>query len=256
MGGTESDRELPRRAGELLERVRARGPRVHVLTSPVAARRSADTLAAVGAEPSMTARPRDLPDFLAAADALVVNLGMLEHDREIAVDLATAVAEARRLPWLLDPVKLEMAGARGRLARTLLARSPAAVRLNRREAAHLAGRGPAEIAAGARRLRTVLAVTGPVDLVTDGHRRVAIARGTPRLDRITATGCALSALAGAFLAVEADAFLAIAAALLVFAVAAEVADARAAGPGTLAVHLLDALADLDPATLREGSDPR
>ena len=52
---------------------------------------------------------------------------------------------------------------------------------------------------------TVVAVTGEVDYVTDGHRAVRIAGGDALMPRVTATGCALTALTGAFAAVAGQA---------------------------------------------------
>jgi len=72
----------------------------------------------------------------------------------------------------------------------------------------------------------------------------------PLMGQVTATGCAGAAIAAACLAVEGDAWLATAAGLLAFAIAGECAAARARGPGTFAVEIVDALAALDLATLR------
>jgi hydroxyethylthiazole kinase len=69
------------------------------------------------------------------------------------------------------------------------------------------------------------------------------------MDRVTAMGCAASALAGAFLAVERDAFLATVGVLLVVGVAGEVAAERAGGPGSFVPAFLDAVYALDAATL-------
>ncbi|MGE8619964.1 MAG: hydroxyethylthiazole kinase, partial [Achromobacter spanius] len=49
--------------------------------------------------------------------------------------------------------------------------------------------------------RTVVAVTGETDYVTDGQRSVRVTGGSPLMPRVTATGCALTALVGAFAAV-------------------------------------------------------
>jgi len=70
------------------------------------------------------------------------------------------------------------------------------------------------------------------------------------MGKVTAMGCAGTALVAACLAVEADAWLATLAGLLAFAVAGERAAVRARGPGSLAVEILDALASLDRNTLR------
>ena len=225
---------------------------MHVLTSPVAARRSADVLNAVGAIPSMTARVRDVVDFVRGARALVVNLGMLDPEREIASRLAAEHAARLGLPWVLDPVKVEHSGARAAFARELLALRPSVLRLNRAELARLAGDGDRKtVRAFAAAHATVVAATGPVDLVCDGKRTLRIENGTPLLDHLTAAGCALSALVGAFLAVADDAFAAAASALLVYAVAAERAAQAAGGPGTLEGRLLDRLWSIDPEEIRE-----
>jgi hydroxyethylthiazole kinase len=71
------------------------------------------------------------------------------------------------------------------------------------------------------------------------------------MTKVTAMGCAGSALVAACLAVESDAWLATVAALVAFGVAGEVAAARARGPGSFAVEIVDAVHALDRGTLTE-----
>ncbi|MGE3146040.1 MAG: hydroxyethylthiazole kinase, partial [Pseudorhodoplanes sp.] len=71
------------------------------------------------------------------------------------------------------------------------------------------------------------------------------ANGHALMARVTAMGCAESALVAACLAVEPDAFLAAASALLLLGIAGEIAGEAAAGPGSFAVAILDALDRLD-----------
>ena len=234
-----------------LERVRTGRPRVHVLTSPVAMAISANALLAVGAIPSMTQDPEAVADFVAGTAALVVNLGMLDPLRRAAIPPAVAAARAHGRPWLLDPVKVDRAGGRHRFAVDLMGQGPAAIRANRGEAALLAGGDdPAAYGALARRHGSVLAVTGATDTVTDGRRVAILRNGHPLMDRVTAVGCAASALAGAFLDVEPDPFAALRAALLVYGVAGEIAGGIARGPGGFEAQLLDALYGLDESTLK------
>jgi hydroxyethylthiazole kinase len=234
-------------AAAALDRVRDRRPKVHCLTSPVALELSANALLAVGAVPSLTGHASGVRGFVAATDALVVNLGMLDPEREDAARAATETAHLLGRPWLLDPVKVELSGDRLAFARRLLGFGPAVVRGNAAEIVALGGEDPARLAAAT---PTVVARTGAEDLVTDGTRHAAVANGSELMDRVTAVGCAASALAGAFLAVEPDRWAAIVAALLVFGVAGEVAAEHARGPGSFAVELLDALHRLDEPTLR------
>jgi len=239
-------------AGDVLARVRERAPRVHCITNNVAQNYTANVLLAAGAVPSMTTAPEEIAGFVASADALLVNLGTFDAERRRAVDLALDAAMAARKPWVLDPVFIDRSPARAAFARTLLARAPAAVRLNRSEFVPLFGGEVSDEAAAraAKNSGTVVAVTGDTDLVTDGLRRAALRNGHPLMSLVTAMGCAGSALLGAALAVESDAWFAAVAALAALGVAGEIAGTSAAGPGSFATAIIDALHGLDRATLR------
>ncbi len=239
-------------AGDVLARVRERAPRVHCITNNVAQNYTANVLLAAGAVPSMTTAPEEIAGFVASADALLVNLGTFDAERRRAVDLALDAAMAARKPWVLDPVFIDRSPARAAFARTLLARRPAALRLNRSEFVTLFGDETSDEGAAhaAKTSATVVALTGDTDLVTDGMRRAAIRNGHPLMSLVTAMGCAGSALLGAALAVESDAWFAAVAALAALGVAGEIAGTSAAGPGSFATAIIDALHGLDRATLR------
>ena len=239
-------------AADVLARVRDRSPRVHCITNNVAQNYTANMLLAAGAVPSMTISRDEIVSFLAGAGALLVNLGTFDAERRSAIEAALAAVSAARMPWVLDPVFIESSPTRAEFARELLARSPSAVRLNPSEFAPLFGGDPAEEAASgvAAACATVVALTGGTDIVTDGPRRVALHNGHALMGLVTAMGCAASALVGAALAVETDAWLAAVAALVALGVAGEVAGETARGPGSFGAAILDALYNLDRATLR------
>jgi len=214
-------------------------------------------LLAAGAVPSMTLSPQEIGGFVAGADALLVNLGTFDAERRAAVEAALDAAATHGKPmhgkpWLLDPVFIERSPARAEFARTLVARKPAVVRLNAAEFAALSGNDQAGDAPArfAKAHSTIVALTGRIDIVADGARRVKIANGDPLMAQVTAMGCAGSALLCAALAVERDPWLATIAALTAFGVAGEVAAREAAGPGSFAVAMIDALHMLESATLR------
>jgi hydroxyethylthiazole kinase len=244
--------ELADIAADVLARVRDRAPRVHCITNSVAQTYTANVLLAAGAVPSMTISPEEIAAFVASADVLLVNLGTFDAERREAVDLALGAADAAPMPWVLDPVFIDRSPARAAFARTLLARRPAAVRLNRSEFVPMFG-GDASDEAAARAAKdsgTVVALTGDIDVISDGVRRATIRNGHPLMGLVTAMGCAGSALLGAALAVESDAWLAAVAALAALGVAGEIAGASAQGPGSFAAAIIDALHGLDRATLR------
>src|SRR5690606_33929000 len=151
-----------------------------------------------------------------------------------------------------DPVFIDRSAPRAAFARTLAAKRPHAVRLNAAEFEALAGGRGGEAASDqgavaqfALKQGTVVGLTGAHDLVHDGGRFVSIANGAPLMAKVTAMGCAGSALVAAALAVEPDPWAATAAALVFFGVAGEVAAARSRGPGSFAIEIIDALHGLD-----------
>ena len=243
--------DLPEVAADIIARVRRARPRVHCITNAVAQAFTANVLLAAGAVPSMTIAVDEIAEFVAGADALLVNLGTMNPERHEAVGIAVQEAREEEVPWVLDPVFVDRSAVRAAFARTLIENRPRAIRLNEEEFATLAGALPDASACLKYAIghKTVIALTGRADVVADQTRRISIANGDPMMTRITAMGCAGSALIAACLAVETDAWLAAAAGLLLIGVAGEVAGARAAGPGSLAVGILDTLHTLDHATI-------
>ena len=79
----------------------------------------------------------------------------------------------------------------------------------------------------------MVGLSGATDLVADGARLARVANGHPLMARVTAMGCAASALVAACLAVEPDAWRATAAALVIIGVAGELAADKAARPRQL-----------------------
>ncbi len=238
-------------AAAILDRLRTRRPRIHCITNTVAQTFTANMLLAVGAVPSMTVAPDEITAFLARADALLVNLGTLDRERREATQTAIEIAGDQGLPWVLDPAFVDRSEPRAAYAKSLAARTPRVIRLNRAEFATLAGRAPGRetLASYALATLSVIGLTGEVDLVGDGVRVASIANGDALMTRITAIGCAGSALVAAALAVENDPWLATAAALLALGVAGELAAARANGPGSFAVEIVDAVYRLDQKIL-------
>ena len=236
----------------VLQRLRTTRPRVHCITNTVAQNFTANALLAMGCVPSMTLAPEEVAAFVTGAQALMVNLGTFDAERRASIDIAVRAAAERKLPWVLDPVFIDRSAERAAFARQLVALRPAALRLNATEFAALGGTetAPGTVAAFARANKLAIALSGETDLVADGVRTLRAENGHPLMARVTAMGCAASALVAASLAVEADAFCAAAAALIVIGVAGERAATKARGPGSFAVAILDALDSLDDETLR------
>jgi hydroxyethylthiazole kinase len=238
-------------AASLLDRLRAEPIRVHAITNAAAQNLTANLLLAAGAIPSLTIAPEEVPAFTERANALLINLGTLDQDRCAAIPAAIETARARGKPWVLDPVFVESSPPRLAFARRCLEAVPRALRCNANEFAALSGADASPDAAQdfACEHGFVVALTGPVDLITDGSNIIHIENGHPLMARVTAMGCAGTALIAAFAALHANAAEAAASALLVTGVAGEVAAEHAGGPGTFQPAFLDALFNLDKAVL-------
>lgn len=239
--------DLVSAAADVLARLRAQAPRVHCITNSVAENFTANVLLALGAIPSMTLSPVEIGAFVARSDALLVNLGTFGRERREATSIAVDTAAQAGVPWVLDPVFVDRAPPRATYAQDLLFLRPTAMRLNAAEFATLAGAGAelADVRAYARERNIAIGLSGAQDLIADGHRVASIANGDATMAKVTAMGCAASAMTGACLAVEKDAFIATAAALLIIGVAGEMAAETARGPGSFAVAILDALNSID-----------
>jgi len=260
---------LPKTAAGLLEQVRKRAPLIHNITNFVAMNSSANILLATGASPVMAHAPREVADMIALADALILNIGTLEAAWIDSMLLAGIAANDKGIPVILDPVGAGATPYRTEMARTLLDRVRVTVlRGNVSEVLAVAGEavrtrgvdatpgngGPSpelvERAAG--RFANIVAASGETDIVTDGRQSVRILNGHPIMPGITALGCGLSAVTGAFCAVAGDAVSpldATAAAFGFYGVCGESAAARCSGPGSFFPAFIDALYNLTPNEL-------
>lgn len=261
--------DLAKLAGQRLSDVRAARPLVQSITNFVSMDIAANALLALGASPAMVHAPEETGEFTPRVDALVINIGTLSAEAARSMEQAVTIARAHARPWLLDPVAAGVLSFRDDLIKRLLRHRPGIIRGNASEimaVARAAGLAldPAqtiqrgvdsahtadEAAALAQKLAlhcscTVVA-TGAVDVVTDGERILRIANGSPLMPRVTALGCSMSAVMGAYLAVCPDQFEAALSATALYGVAGEMAAEKSTGPGSFRIAFIDALYAISP----------
>lgn len=258
------------RAAGLTDRIRSRSPLVHSVTNQVVANMTANALLAIGASPAMVDIVGEAGMFAGIADGLLINLGTPAPEQRDAMREAVEGANAAGTPWVLDPVAIGTLPIRTAMARELLLARPTAIRGNASEILALAGEGSggrgvdsADSADGAqeaalalaREHGAVVAVSGPIDLITDGVTIVRVANGHELLTKITGGGCALGSVIAAYLGVpgEESTLERVAAAHIAYEIAAERAAARADGPGSFSVFFTDELASLTSASLGDAA---
>jgi hydroxyethylthiazole kinase len=241
--------------------VRQRAPLVHNITNFVVMNTTANALLAVGASPVMAHAPEEVEDMVAIASALVINIGTLSEPWVGAMFKAARRARQKGIPIVYDPVGAGATPYRTRTIRALLREAPPTViRGNASEISAIVddrfrtkgvdSTSAAESAlANARSLNTqhggVVCVSGETDYIISRQGMAQVHNGHALMPRVTGLGCTATALCGAFAAVEPDRFLAVTAAMAVMGIAGEIAAEKAAGPGSMQVHFLDALYSLD-----------
>ncbi len=263
------DLEMARKAGKNLEDLRGKKPLIHNITNFVVMNSTANALLACGASPVMAHAPEEVEEMVSFAGALVLNIGTLTPYWIGSMIKAGNRANELDIPIILDPVGSGATRLRTESAKRLIDElNIKVVRGNASEVLSLAHKNSrtkgvdaihsvedaAEIAGPlARELRTTVAITGAVDLVTDGEKVYRVLNGHEMMGYVTGTGCTASALIGAFLAVDASPAEAASTALAYFGLAGEQAFQRANGPGSFQVALVDALYSMSGDTLREGA---
>jgi len=254
---------------QTLQEVRERRPLVHVITNFVAADLTANLLLSAGARVVMAQDKSEAEDFVALADALCLNLGVLTAERVEPMVAAARFAVELGRPWVLDPVAVSASAERRSLARRLSGLQPTVIRGNAAEILALAEDedvaaagvdSPVDAAEAldaahdlSRSTGALVAVSGSVDYVTDGVRLAAVTNGHHLMTRVTGVGCALSALMAACCSVQPDALAATSHALAILGVAGQLAADEAAGPASFRTGLVDRLFNLDRASLETGA---
>ncbi|MEN0041028.1 MAG: hydroxyethylthiazole kinase [Pseudomonadota bacterium] len=233
-----------RAVARTVEEARSFRPSVHCITNTVAQNFTANVLLAIGMRPSMTVALDEISGFVKSADALLINLGTMDEDRRTAIDDAIAIAQERNLPWVLDPTFVEKSEPRQNLAKQLVGRKPTALRFNPGEGQYILGAHSSEphaLTVLSRSTGSALVMTGAEDVLAVDDDLARVRNGSPLMDRVTAMGCALSAVVAGFLAAENDRQLAIVSALVLYGLAGSEAETRASGPGSFVPAFLDAL---------------
>jgi len=254
---------------DLFTRVREKRPLVHHITNYVTVNDCANITSAAGAAPVMADAPEEVCEMVAAAGALVLNIGTLNKGQIESMILAGGMANDLRIPVILDPVGAGATRFRTNSAQRLLDELKITIlKGNAGEIGILAGaeahvRGvdshgvtgdPEKIAQNfAKRAGITVVISGATDIVTDGKRIILVENGHPMLGSISGTGCMAASVTGAFAAVADDPVIASAAALAAFGIAGERAAAGARGPYSFKTALFDEMAALKPEDLASGA---
>ena len=248
----------------ILEEIRRDKPLVHCISNIVTANDCANLLLAIGASPMMAQAPEEMEEITAISSSTVLNTGTPDVERFAACEICGVQANRLHRPVVLDPVGVGASSWRlANVQHLLTAFVPDLVRVNLSEARSLLGlrgqeRGVDSAAVSdaedtescavelARKLGCAVLLSSATDIATDGSEVLRIPGGSPRVTAVTGSGCMLSALCGAFLAVSDEPLHAAAAASAFWKRCSEQVEERCAGSGMGMYHmaLIDAASQL------------
>ena len=261
---------------EIIKKITAKKPLVHHITNYVTVNDCANITLAIGASPIMADAIEEVQEIVSISSSLVLNIGTLNERTVKSMIAAGKKANKINIPVILDPVGAGASSLRNNTTKDILDKVKINIlRGNISEIRYIAGLNAdtkgvdasekdlnsydeaAEIAYSlAKKQKCVVAITGAVDIVSDGARTVYIENGHKALSNITGTGCMCSSLVGSFNGAAPEMPLhATVSALLCMGIAGEIAYEKAGniGNGSYRSAIIDAISNIDANTLLERS---
>jgi hydroxyethylthiazole kinase len=269
--------EAYKKIGEYLYSLRERRPLVHHITNYVTVNACANITLAIGASPVMADDINEVRDMVSLSSSLVKNIGTLNSRTVESMIAAGKRANELNIPVILDPVGAGATAYRTETARRIIDKIKLAViRGNLSEIKTLYGiethtkgvdategissSGDKLIEAKniakdfANRINTVIAITGAVDIITDGKTVYSVENGHEIMSRVTGTGCMCTSLMGSYLGAGEDILTAALAGVVSMGIAGEIAYERLKkyeGTGSLIVNIIDAIYNLSEEIIIE-----
>ena len=260
-----------------LRAVRESSPLVQCITNFVTVNDCANIILAAGGSPTMAMDPREVEEAVRGVSALVCNMGAIESME--AMILAGKEANRSHIPVILDPVAAGGTQLRRDVSKELLKQVQfSVIRGNASEIRYLAGQqttgsgvdvslmdavteenlsAVVEMTVNlAKKTGSIIAISGVLDVISDGTQTMVLRNGCATMARITGSGCMLTSMIGAFCgAMKEDCFAATCAAMAVMGVAGEMAEAlrqqKGTGNVTFRADLIDCIFNMTEEKLAE-----
>lgn len=265
---------------QCLENVRTKAPLVHNITNYVTVNDVANILLACGGSPIMADDSKEVEEITSICGGLNINIGTLNQHTIPSMLLAGKKANELGHKVLLDPVGAGASSLRTETAFRLMKEVKFdVIRGNISEIKTLAnGNGSTKgvdadvadavteenledvvsfVKSFAKQTKSVIAVTGAIDLVSDGSTCYVIRNGRKEMANITGTGCQLSGMMTAYLVANPENTLeAAAAAVCAMGLAGEIGYRRMKegdGNSTYRNRIIDAISNMTAEELEKGA---
>ena len=233
----------------IFDNIRRNQTMVHCITNYVTINDVANMILAIGASPIMADDWMEVREITSMCDSLVINMGTLKQNTVRSMLLAGKEANQRGHLVVFDPVGVGASRFRKETAAKLLKQIHFnVIRGNISEIKTLYAKNMAK------KTKAVIVITGKTDLVTDGQQIYLIDNGVLDMSRITGTGCMLDGVIAGFIGANPDQILeAVTTAVSAMGICGEYAKEKAEGTGTLKVHLMDAMSNMNAEWMERSS---
>lgn len=227
---------------EAIVNLRDKKPLIEQVTNYVTINDCANVTLAIGASPVMGDGFEEVDQMTMISDALVINYGVINGASLKTMIKAGKTANKHNIGIVLDPVGVGATQFRNEAIVDLLTQvHPTIIKGNASEIMSLSGmntksKGVDSSADSleaidaalkvARDYRCVCAVTGRIDIITDGRYIVKIYNESDLLSYITGTGCMITSLAASFLGGGASPLVSAVGGILAMSIAGEEAAIR------------------------------
>ncbi len=255
-------------AAEILTALREKKPLVHHITNYVTVNDCANIVLAIGGSPIMADDREEVQEMTAISSALLLNTGTLNERTVESMLLAGKKANELGIPVVFDPVGAGASTMRNRTAAKILSELKISVlRGNMSEVKYILGLGSSTRGVDvsdedaknsgmqglgissrlAKHLHCIVAITGKVDLISDGSRVICIENGHAMMSDVTGTGCMCTSLIAACCGSTPDCFTATVAAVSTMGITGELAfeSAGEKGTGSFRTALIDAASQMN-----------
>jgi len=253
---------------DTLTALREKKPLIHHITNYVTVNDCANITLAIGASPVMADDINEVEEMTSIAGALVINIGTLNTRTVDSMIKAGKKANELNIPVILDPVGVGATKYRLEVAKKLLENVKfTVVRGNMSEIKILSGiksgiKGvdstesldcKEKIAKNlALKLKSVVAITGAIDCISDGKRIVSIENGHSMLSNVTGTGCMSTSLIASYTSIFKDGFIGAIGGLVSMGIAGEKSFESLVdgdGIGTFRIRIFDNIYNLTESEL-------
>ena len=263
---------------KIFENVKKRHPRVHSITNYVTVNDVANIILAIGGKPIMADELLEVQDIQMNCDGLNLNMGTFNQQRLKVMLEAGKKANELHHPVVLDAVGVGASQFRMQSARQLLQNihfdvikgNISEMKALVFDTKMISGVDCLEtdqvsdeqlddllpvLKQYAKKMKTILVITGEIDLVLNEETCFIIRNGHPMMSSYTGSGCQLSGLISCFIAANQDCILkATALAVMVYGISGEIAYellSKQQGNMSYKNHVIDVVSMMNQHMIKE-----